>query len=208
MVQRSVFQKAHSNFFEIAISNCPDNLDAFRRRRPMKFLPCITLHRINRTPFDQTPTWLLKEMGDILASVITDNDKQVIWSRSFPTIVSHCLTTVKEVVTGSNWPNVIWTNFKRDTYLKVNWESHCSHFTVHTSLSQLLVVHQSAYRQSHSTETAVLICTTTLFVRPTLSRFDAGAPQLQCCIWYDGSSHTTGCALDSIQCYGPCAWAV
>ena len=79
------------------------NLDAIRRRRPMKFLPCFALRKINSAPL--TCTNMVDEGdGRHSRSCHLGHDKQVVRSRSFPIISkeSHRSTTIKQVITGSS----------------------------------------------------------------------------------------------------------
>ena len=108
---------------------------------------------------DPAPTWLVKQMGDVLAPVITDMINKSFEVGCFPSSQKEAI--VRPRSRKSSLDPIHLTSFRPISNLslisKLIERSAASRFTAHASLFQHLPVHQSAYRQFHFTETAVII---------------------------------------------------
>ena len=108
---------------------------------------------------DPATTSLVKDMGDVLVPVITDMINKSFEDGCFPS--SQKEATVRPRLKKSLLDPTDLTSFRPISNLslisKLIERAAASRFTAHASLFQLLPVHQSAYRQFHSTETAVLL---------------------------------------------------
>ena len=108
---------------------------------------------------DPAPTWLVKQMSDVLAPVFTDMINRSFESGCFP-------SSQKEAIIGSRLTKQSLDPVDLRSFRPISNISFISkrferiavnRFNVHANLYQLLPVHRSAYRQSHSTETAVTV---------------------------------------------------
>ena len=108
---------------------------------------------------DPAQTWLVKQVGDVLAPVITGMINKSFEDCCFP--LSQKETIIRPRLKKSSLDPADLTSFRPISNLslisKLIERAAASRFTAHASLFQLLPAHQSAYRQFHSTETAVLI---------------------------------------------------
>ena len=106
-----------------------------------------------------TPTWLVKQTSDVLAPAFTDMINRLFEEGCLP-------SSQKESIVGPRLNKQSLDPADLKSYRSISNISFISklikriavnRFHVHANLYQLLPVHQSAYRQSHSTETAVTV---------------------------------------------------
>ena len=113
---------------------------------------------------------------------------------------------MKEIITWSSQPEIVPTDIKHKFYVKTYWRIAVNRFNFPANLFQLLPVHQSAYQQSHSTETAVtvvhndIVCATDAGQVFALVLLDLSAA-------FDTVDHN-GCAFISFWSQWSCLWVV
>ena len=128
----------------------------------------VTSHEVNallraapnkQCSADFAPTWLVKQMGDGLAPVITDMINKSFEDGCFPSSQKEAI--VRRRLKKSSLDPTDLTSFRPILNLsfisKLIERAATNRFTARASLFQLLPVHHSACRKFHSTETAILL---------------------------------------------------
>ena len=108
---------------------------------------------------DLAQTWLVKQMGDVLAPVFTDMINRSLEQRSFP-------SSQKEAIVGPRLKKQSLDPANLKSYRPISSISFISklieriavnRFNVHANLLKLFLVHRSAHRQSHSTDIIITV---------------------------------------------------
>ena len=110
-------------------------------------------------PLDPVPTWLVKRAADVLAPVITTICNASLQSGCFPDFYKQARVTARQKKPSLNPDDL--NSFRSISNLpflsKIIERVVVKQFIHHADQNGLLLVRQSAYRRSHSTESAVLV---------------------------------------------------
>jgi hypothetical protein len=145
----------------------PAPLTATRPTAPFTDFASFSVNEVSRLlrsmpskqcTIDPIPTWLVKELDDVLAPVLTAMVNLSFSTGIFPESQKHA--TVKPLLKKTLDPTecaYFWPIFNLSFVSKLTEKLAVHRFASHAEKNQLFQTCQSAYRHFHSTETAVTI---------------------------------------------------